>query len=108
MPFLRHLTGYAPAKLASAFASFGGVYVFTRLLGAEAYGRYALLISILALIHTLTLTWVEAANYRFAARAREEGTLADHYALALTMMRRSLLAGEAINEMIELVLPDCT
>lgn len=93
MPFLRHLTGYAPAKLASALASFGGVYVFTRLLGAEAYGRYALLISILALVHTLTLTWVEAANYRFAARAREEGTLADHYALALAMMRRSLIAG---------------
>ncbi|MCI4643992.1 MAG: lipopolysaccharide biosynthesis protein [Hyphomonadaceae bacterium] len=96
MPFLRHLTGYAPAKLASALASFGGVYVFTRLLGAEDYGRYALLISILALIHTLTLTWVEAANYRFAARAREQGTLADHYALALAMMRRSLLAGLAV------------
>lgn len=104
MPFLRHLTGYAPAKLAAALASFGGVYVFTRLLGAEDYGRYALLISILALIHTLTLTWVEAANYRFAARAREDGTLADHYALALAMMRRSLLAGLAVLALVWLAL----
>ena len=106
MPFLRHLTGYAPAKLASALASFGGVYVFTRLLGADDYGRYALLVSILALIHTLTLTWVEAANYRFAARAREQGTLADHYALALAMMRRSLLVGLAVLALVWIALAD--
>ncbi len=37
MKLFRHLAGYLPANLASAMASFGGVYVFTRLLGAEEW-----------------------------------------------------------------------
>lgn len=90
MSLLRHLTGYLPVKLASAAASFGGVYAFTRLLGPEEYGRYAILVSILALVHTLCLTWVEAANYRFTGRAAANGKLADHYATALALMRRSM------------------
>ena len=91
MSLKRHLTGYAPVKLVSALASFGGVYLFTRLLGPDDYGRYALILSIMAIIHTLTLTWVEAANYRFAAIARAEGRLADHHAVVLVLMRRSIL-----------------
>ena len=39
----RHLAGYLPVNLANAIAAFGGVYVFTRLLSAEAYGTYALM-----------------------------------------------------------------
>ena len=73
MKLVRHLAGYLPVNIASGIAAFGGVYVFTRLLGAEDYGRYALMVSALALIHTLSLTWVEAANYRFTARAIELG-----------------------------------
>lgn len=91
MSLLRHLTGYLPVKLASAAASFGGVYVFTRLLGPEEYGRYALLVSVLALVHTATLTWIEAANYRFAGRAEARGGLADHFTTALVLMRRAMI-----------------
>ena len=36
MKLFRHLAGYLPANLASALASFGGVYVFTRLLGRRS------------------------------------------------------------------------
>jgi len=96
MKLMRHLAGYAPVNIASALAAFGGVYVFTRLLGADEYGRYALMISALALIHTLSLTWAEAANYRFTARAEAAGKLPDHYRTGLSLMGRSLIWAAAL------------
>ena len=91
MKLVRHLAGYLPVNIASGIAAFGGVYVFTRLLGAEDYGRYALMVSALALIHTLSLTWVEAANYRFTARAIELGREKEHFRATLSLMFRSLI-----------------
>ncbi len=58
MKLARHLLGYAPVKLVAALCAFGGIYVFTRLLSAEEYGRYALMFSVMALMHTFSLTWV--------------------------------------------------
>ncbi len=106
MSLVRHLTGYAPARLAHAVAAFGGVYVFTRLLDADEYGRYALLISILALVHTLSVTWAEAAAYRFAGSAREAGKLPSHYALALRLMSLSSIAGLTLLAILYLILRD--
>jgi O-antigen/teichoic acid export membrane protein len=83
--------GYAPVNAAQALVGFGGVYVFTRLLGAEDYGRYALLVSAQAIVHTMTLTWAEAAAYRFAATAEVEGRRADHLSTMLPLMARSAL-----------------
>lgn len=93
MKLARHLAGYLPANLASALASFGAVYVFTRLLGPEEYGRYALMVSVMALIHTLTLAPGEAAAYRYTAKARAEGPeeLAVHFATVRALLLRSLL-----------------
>ena len=91
MKLFRHLAGYAPVNIAAAIASFGGVYVFTRLLGADAYGRYAVMLSALAIIHTISLSWAEAAGYRFAAQAEENGQTADHHRTGLGLMARSLL-----------------
>ncbi|MEO0815955.1 MAG: lipopolysaccharide biosynthesis protein [Pseudomonadota bacterium] len=104
MSLLRHLTGYAPARLAHAIAAFGGVYVFTRLLGAEEYGRYALLVSILALVHTVSVTWAEAAAYRFAGTAREQGGLPSHYSLALRLIGVSSLGGLILLAVLWLIL----
>ena len=92
MKLMRHLTGYLPVSLANGLVGFGSVYVFTRLLGGEDFGRYALLYSYLALLHTLTLTWVEAAGYRFAGSAKEEGDLPGHYRTGVSLLFRSLLA----------------
>lgn len=100
MKLLRHLAGYAPVNLAAAIASFGGVYVFTRVLGADEYGRYSVMLSALALIHTVSLTWAEAANYRFSAHAEASGTLPNHYRTGLRLMLRSL----ALSALILLVL----
>ena len=93
MKLARHLAGYLPANLASALASFGAVYVFTRLLGPEEYGRYALMLSVMALIHTLTLAPGEAAAYRYTAKARAEGdgALTEHFATVRALLLRSLL-----------------
>ncbi|MEM9739391.1 MAG: polysaccharide biosynthesis C-terminal domain-containing protein [Pseudomonadota bacterium] len=104
MSLLQHLTGYAPARLAHALAAFGGVYVFTRLLGAEEYGRYALLVSLLAMVHTASVTWAEAAAYRFAGAARGAGKTADHYAGALRLVGLSGLGGLMVLAMLWIVL----
>jgi O-antigen/teichoic acid export membrane protein len=91
MKLLSHLVGYLPVNIASGVASFGGVYVYTRLLGAEEYGIYALMISALALIHTISLTWVEAANYRFTGKAQAEDDLPGHFQTATKLMLRSIM-----------------
>ncbi|NBC20771.1 MAG: oligosaccharide flippase family protein [Alphaproteobacteria bacterium] len=91
MKLTRHLAGYLPVNLASAIAAFGGVFVFTRLLSPDEYGRYALCLSLMALLHTLTLTWVEAAGFRFHARAAAQGRLPDHFRTGIALIWRSLL-----------------
>ncbi|MEM1105402.1 MAG: polysaccharide biosynthesis C-terminal domain-containing protein [Pseudomonadota bacterium] len=95
MGFLRHLSGYAPARLSHAIAAFGGVYVFTRLLGPEDYGRYALLVSLLALVHTASAAWAEAGAYRFGAGQGARSAKAGHFALALRMIGAAALMGLA-------------
>ncbi len=91
MKMLRHLAGYLPVHIASGIAAFGGVYVFTRLLSPEEYGRYALMVSVMVLVHTLSLTPSEAAAYRFAGQANAEKTLPDHFRTALSLTWRSLI-----------------
>ena len=91
MKLTRHLAGYAPVNIAAAIASFGGVYVFTRLLSADEYGRYAVMLSALALIHTINFSWVEAAGYRYAAEAEKDNRLSDHHRTGLGLIMRSLL-----------------
>ena len=91
MKLLKHLTGYMPVSLANGLVGFGSVYAFTRLLGGEDFGRYAVLFSSMALVHTLTLTWAEAASYRFAGQAVQTKDLPGHYRTALVFVFRSLL-----------------
>ncbi|NNC37992.1 MAG: lipopolysaccharide biosynthesis protein [Acidimicrobiales bacterium] len=90
MKLARHLLGYAPVKLVAALCSFGGIYFYTRLLSADEYGRYALMFSVMALIHTLSLTWVEASVYRFSGTAKAQGKMPDHFRNALTLIVRAL------------------
>lgn len=90
MKLLKHLTGYMPVSLANGLIGAGSVYVFTRLLGAEGYGRFGLLLAAFTLIQTLTLTWVEASAYRFAGMAPSGQPRSDHFRTALELMVRSL------------------
>ena len=88
---IRHLFGYLPVNIVSGLVSFGGVFLFTRLLGADEYGRYALAFSTLHLIHTFTLTWCEAAGYRFTAEAEANNRLPHHFRTSLALAVVSLV-----------------
>lgn len=96
MKLMRHLAGYLPVNIASGIAAFGGVYVFTRLLTPDEYGRYALMFSVMTLIHTLSLTPAEAAAYRFAGEASAKARMADHFRTALSLTLRSLVVTAAL------------
>jgi len=78
--YRRGLLGYLPANITSGLVGLLTIVVFTRLLTPEAYGAYALSMSVMILAHTLLFTWAEAAMARFQARAREQGEVADHMA----------------------------
>ncbi|MEZ5938749.1 MAG: lipopolysaccharide biosynthesis protein [Hyphomonadaceae bacterium] len=86
----RHLFGYLPASLASGLASFAGVYVFTRLLGAADYGRYSLAQAAMNMIYTLVIVWAEAAAFRFAPEAQAAGRMPRHIR---TMLAAALASG---------------
>lgn len=90
MKLLRHLAGYLPVNIASGIAAFGGVYVYTRLLGPEDYGRYALMFSAMTMIHMLSLTATEAAAFRFAGEAEAKNNLPHHFRTILSLTLRAL------------------
>lgn len=89
----RRLFGYLPASLVGGLASFGAVFAFTRLLGAESYGWYALVLAGFNIVYTLTVTWSEAAAYRFAGEAEAKGGMADHIRTILGLLLASAGAG---------------
>ena len=106
MSLARHLAGYLPVNLASGLASFGAVYVFTRVMGADEYGVYALMLWTMAMIHTISLTWVEAAAYRFTAEAEARGDLAGHYRTAIRLMLKALALAFALAALVWFALRD--
>lgn len=75
----------APLQIAQALAGFGAIAVFTRLMSADEFGRYALALSISMAAHTLLFTWAEAAAFRFFTQAQAARRLADHYATLIAI-----------------------
>ncbi len=75
----------APLQIAQAAVGFGAIALFTRLLSAEEFGRYALALSLSMLAHTLLFTWVEAAAFRFLPKARSTAAKSDHFATLLAL-----------------------
>ncbi|MEO1305768.1 MAG: oligosaccharide flippase family protein, partial [Pseudomonadota bacterium] len=104
MKLLRHLAGYLPVKIASAIAAFGAVFVYTRLLGPEEYGRYALMFSVMTLVHLLSLTSAEAAAFRFTGEAEAKKRLPDHFKTVLSLTVRSLLVAVLLTGVLALAL----
>lgn len=98
----RHLLGYLPVNIAQAIAAFGAIYLFTRYLPPADYGRYALVLAAMSLVHTVAFTWVEAAAHRFYAEAEEKGRKPDHFATLLRLW--AIAAGPAALSVAALVL----
>jgi O-antigen/teichoic acid export membrane protein len=92
----RRLFGYFPASLAGGLASFGGVYVLTRLLSPADYGFYALALTTTGVVYTLSITWAEAAAYRFAGTADARGETPDHIRTVLLLLAASAAIGLAL------------
>ena len=88
----RHLLGYLPVQIAQIIAGFGGVALFTRFMSPEDYGRYALALAVLSLVHMICFTWLEAAVARFHARAEARNRGRDHLATAYALYGATALA----------------
>jgi len=106
MKLLRHLAGYLPVNVASGIAAFGGVYLFTRLLGADEYGRYALMFSVMTVVHMLSLTAAESAAFRFAGEAEAKQTQPDHFRTMLSLTFRCVIIAAVLIGGLAIVLRD--
>lgn len=78
--FWRGVWGYLPANIVQGVVGFLTIILFTRLLSAEEFGRYALAFSVLTLAHVAIFTWLEAAMARFWASGQPGIDLAGHFA----------------------------
>lgn len=76
--FWRGVLGYLPANIVQGLIGFLSLYVFTRLLTGEEYGRYAVAYAVVSLVHTGLYTWIEAAMARFQVAQADAGREADH------------------------------
>lgn len=101
----RYLLGYLPVQVAQALVGFGSVAVFTRIMPAEDYGRYALTLAAMSLTHILVFTWLEAAVARFHARAERRRRMREHLTTVYAVYALiALLAGAVLIGLIQ-VLP---
>lgn len=88
--FKSGLIGYLPATLLQGIIGFLSLMLYTRLLSAQDYGRYALAFGLCSLIHTLSFTWLESAMARFYPA--EKGTNPHAPALFGTLSRLFILS----------------
>jgi O-antigen/teichoic acid export membrane protein len=77
--FWRGVWGYLPANIVQGVVGFLAIILFTRLLSAEDFGRYALAFSVMTLAHVAVFSWLEAAMARFWA-AQTPGAASGHFA----------------------------
>lgn len=78
--FWRGVWGYLPANIIQGVVGFLAIFLFTRLLYPDEFGRYALAYSILTLAHVATFSWLEAAMARYWAAQKSPQDLASHFA----------------------------
>lgn len=78
--FWRGVWGYLPANIVQGVVGVLAIVLFTRLLSAEDFGRYALAFSVMTLAHVAVFTWLEAAMARFWAAQITPEQAAGHFA----------------------------
>jgi O-antigen/teichoic acid export membrane protein len=102
----RRLFGYFPASLAGGLASFGAVYALTRLLSPADYGFYALALTTMGIVYTLSVTWAEAAAYRFSGAAQTDAARANHIRTIMALLAASAALGIAMMSAAVLIASD--
>lgn len=78
--FWKGVWGYLPANIIQGVVGFLTIFLFTRLLSPEEFGRYALAYSILTLAHVAVFSWLEAAMARYWAAQKSDAEMAAHFA----------------------------
>jgi len=78
--FWKGVWGYLPANIVQGVVGFLAIFIFTRLLSAEDFGRYALAFSVMTLAHVAVFSWLEAAMARFWAAETPGQGMASHFA----------------------------
>jgi O-antigen/teichoic acid export membrane protein len=78
--FWRGVWGYLPANIVQGVVGFLAIVLFTRLLSAEEFGRYALAFSVMTLAHVAVFSWLEAAMARFWAAQSPGAETWGHFA----------------------------
>ncbi len=101
----RHLLGYLPVNIAQALAGFGSIFLLTRLLTPEDYGRYGLAFAVMTLFHSLLFTWLEGAMARFYAHAEAKHKLQDHLTSAYSVLAVLAVAGGLVGGLLITFLP---
>ncbi|OYX45946.1 MAG: hypothetical protein B7Y90_17540 [Alphaproteobacteria bacterium 32-64-14] len=102
----RRLFGYFPASLAGGLASFGAVYALTRLLSPADYGFYALALTTMGIVYTLSVTWAEAAAYRFAGAVLTPTARANHIRTVMALLAASAALAIALMSCAILITAD--
>lgn len=103
--FWRGLVGYLPVNIVQGLVGLLTLLIFTRLLSAEDFGRYALAFSAMTLSHVLVFTWIEAAMARFLAAATTPQDRADHFRTLYAAFARLTLLYLPVTGLVVAVLP---
>ncbi|MFZ4071170.1 MAG: polysaccharide biosynthesis C-terminal domain-containing protein [Caulobacterales bacterium] len=90
------LAAHLPLNIVQACVGFGALAVFSHVLNPDEFGRYALVLSSMALAHTVAFTWIEAAAFRFHPEAKRDNELGDHFATVLKAGGVAALAAAAL------------
>lgn len=67
------LLAFAPGYLVPMLATLFGIYAFTRILSPSEYGNYAFVMSIMLLVQSGLLSWIDMGAKRFFERAAQTG-----------------------------------
>ncbi len=99
----RHLLGYVPANIVPAAISFLSVYAFTRLLSPEAYGAYAVTLSLALMCQSVFFYWLQFGVVRFIARAKQDGRSAGFAAAVYQAFAASAVLASVVYGVASLV-----
>jgi O-antigen/teichoic acid export membrane protein len=95
----RHILGYGPANLVTAFASFASIYIYTRLVDPAEYGLYALVLSVVLMSQAIFFYWLQVGTTRFivhATNANAFATFASTVYLSFAVASAGFSAGYVI------------
>jgi O-antigen/teichoic acid export membrane protein len=87
------LLAFAPGYLVPMLATLFGIYAYTRILSPAEYGNYAFAMSIMLLVQSGLLSWVDMGAKRFFERAAQSGRVS---AMCVTLYLGLLICSVAL------------